>query len=590
MAVERARGAVGSAIRRHRAFRNGIIVTGAVLVVALWGAVAAVGWRERTEAIAGARRDAANLSLAFEEQISRSLTAIDQAMSFLESDLKREGARFNLPDWVARRPVVGGLAFQLAVIGPDGRLRESSADAHPPPIDFSDREHFRVHLSGNSGSIYISKPVFGRITKRWSVEISRRVDAPDGSLAAVLVLRVDPDYLIRLYEPADLGDAGVITLVGLDGVVRARVTRDASAEQGVLGTSVSRGALFARVLAQESGTEILDSSIDGIKRIWAFRRIEGYPLVVTVGYGFDEVLAAPNAVIRRIILAALVATLALVALTGYLLAEMRRRTQRELELADERAKLEQANRELLASRNAAQAASRAKSEFLANISHELRTPLNAVIGFSELLKSERTADLNHREYASHIHESGLQLLDAINQILELSRSEAGRLEMREEELDIAQVIASSAEPYAARAERSGIALTLALEGPRRLRADEARFRQIVRNLLSNAVAFTPSGGRIRIATAADANGDFLLTISDTGIGMTQAEIEVALEPFRQVDSQLTRRVGGLGLGLPIAKRLVELHGGALGLESAPGRGTTLTVRLPRERVELGRAA
>jgi signal transduction histidine kinase len=590
LAVERARGAVGSAIRRHRAFRNGIIVTGAVLVVALWGAVAAVGWRERTEAIAGARRDAANLSLAFEEQISRSLTAIDQAMSFLESDLKREGARFNLPDWVARRPVVGGLAFQLAVIGPDGRLRESSADAHPPPIDFSDREHFRVHLSGNSGSIYISKPVFGRITKRWSVEISRRVDAPDGSLAAVLVLRVDPDYLIRLYEPADLGDAGVITLVGLDGVVRARVTRDASAEQGVLGTSVSRGALFARVLAQESGTEILDSSIDGIKRIWAFRRIEGYPLVVTVGYGFDEVLAAPNAVIRRIILAALVATLALVALTGYLLAEMRRRTQRELELADERAKLEQANRELLASRNAAQAASRAKSEFLANISHELRTPLNAVIGFSELLKSERTADLNHREYASHIHESGLQLLDAINQILELSRSEAGRLEMREEELDIAQVIASSAEPYAARAERSGIALTLALEGPRRLRADEARFRQIVRNLLSNAVAFTPSGGRIRIATAADANGDFLLTISDTGIGMTQAEIEVALEPFRQVDSQLTRRVGGLGLGLPIAKRLVELHGGALGLESAPGRGTTLTVRLPRERVELGRAA
>jgi len=124
----------------------------------------------------------------------------------------------------------------------------------------------------------------------------------------------------------------------------------------------------------------------------------------------------------------------------------------------------------------------------------------------------------------------------------------------------------------------------------RLRADEARFRQIVRNLLSNAVAFTPSGGRIRIATAADANGDFLLTISDTGIGMTQAEIEVALEPFRQVDSQLTRRVGGLGLGLPIAKRLVELHGGALALESAPGRGTTLTVRLPRERVELGRAA
>jgi len=238
-------------------------------------------------------------------------------------------------------------------------------------------------------------------------------------------------------------------------------------------------------------------------------------------------------------------------------------------------------------KDAAEVASRVKSEFLATMSHELRTPLNAVLGFSEMIRDARSGpvDAKYRSYAADIHSSGEHLLALISDILDISKIEAGRLELHEERIAVEAVTARCLRLITPKAEEAGIAVRLRL--PTDLppvRADDMRLKQAMLNLLSNAVKFTPPGGSIEIAAALTELGDLEITIADTGIGMRPEDIPVALEPFRQIDSKITRNYGGTGLGLPLARRLLELHGGDLEIQSVVGRGTTVTMRVPRDRV------
>ena len=238
-------------------------------------------------------------------------------------------------------------------------------------------------------------------------------------------------------------------------------------------------------------------------------------------------------------------------------------------------------------KDAAEIASRVKSEFLATVSHELRTPLNAVLGFSEMIRDARSGpvDAKYRAYASDIHASGEHLLAIISDILDISKIEAGRLELHEERIAIGAVVARCVRLIASRAEESGLALRnrVPADLPMVL-ADEVRLKQALLNLLSNAVKFTPAGGSIEIGAALAANGAIEVTVADTGIGMRPEDIPIALEPFRQIDSKTTRRYGGTGLGLPLARRLTELHGGYLTIISEIDRGTTVSMGLPRQRV------
>jgi signal transduction histidine kinase len=243
--------------------------------------------------------------------------------------------------------------------------------------------------------------------------------------------------------------------------------------------------------------------------------------------------------------------------------------------------------DLRRAKDEAELASRSKTEFLANMSHELRTPLNAIIGFSDILTGQIFGPLGDRRYADYardIRDSGQHLLNLINDVLDVSKVEFGKIELIEETIDVTSVVESCVRLMRDRAEAAGVRLLQSLpEDLPFLHADNRRFKQILLNLLSNAVKFTLPTGRVSILAVAGDDG-FRLIVEDTGIGIAPADLEKALKPFGQIDSRLARKYQGSGLGLPLTKSMVELHGGRLELSSTPGSGTTAVVWLPPARM------
>lgn len=235
----------------------------------------------------------------------------------------------------------------------------------------------------------------------------------------------------------------------------------------------------------------------------------------------------------------------------------------------------------------AEQASRAKSEFLANMSHELRTPLNSIIGFSDLMLAQSLGTLPDRylAYARDINDSGQHLLRIINEVLDLSKLEAAKMELSEEVVQVRRVLRSCLALMAERAQRGGVEIELSPpDADLFLLADELRLKQIVINLLGNAVKFTPAGGRVSVHAHREEAAGFRLIVADTGIGIASEDIPRIMRPFEQVETTLSRRHAGTGLGLPLALSLARLHGGDLMVESEAGRGTTVTLLLPGHRL------
>jgi signal transduction histidine kinase len=235
----------------------------------------------------------------------------------------------------------------------------------------------------------------------------------------------------------------------------------------------------------------------------------------------------------------------------------------------------------------ARAADHAKSNFLANMAHELRTPLNAIIGFSEIIKLDQIRMRgSYPEYAGYIHEAGTILLDIINGILDLARIEAGRVLLQEEVIAVGGLVQSSINTIRPIAQRKFIDIDCNIQKPSTMiYVDATKLKQVTLNILSNAVKFTEPRGRIQVDSVLHNTGDLVLSIKDTGIGIPPEQIERIFQPFEQVADHLTRENEGTGLGLPIAKALIELHGGELILSSQPGAGTTARLRLPGDRVQ-----
>jgi two-component system cell cycle sensor histidine kinase PleC len=235
----------------------------------------------------------------------------------------------------------------------------------------------------------------------------------------------------------------------------------------------------------------------------------------------------------------------------------------------------------------AEIANKAKSEFLATMSHELRTPLNAVIGFSQIMMSQTLGPIGspqYGEYAKDINQSGTHLLEIINDILDLSKAESGKLELDEGWVDVKSAVHAACRLIAPRAERAGLRIIERMPADLPdLWADERKLKQILLNLLSNSVKFTPAGGDVEILASFDARSGLTLIVKDTGVGIAQEDLGRILEPFVQVENSFTRSHQGSGLGLPLAAKMTELHGGKLSISSELGKGTTVVLTFPAER-------
>ena len=232
-------------------------------------------------------------------------------------------------------------------------------------------------------------------------------------------------------------------------------------------------------------------------------------------------------------------------------------------------------------------ANKAKSEFLANMSHELRTPLNAIIGFSDLIGRQVYGPLNNERYEDYIkdiHDSGSNLLSIINDVLDMTRAEAGKLEIREDEVDIGQLLDECVDVCQSRALQKKVALVLC-QGvfPVSANIDRRLFVQLILKILSNAVKFSHEKGEVKVSFSGSPEDGILIQVTDHGIGIDAEDIERVFRPFEQVESAYARKNGGTGLGLPFAKKLAEIHGGSLTLESAINKGTTVSIRLPANR-------
>ncbi len=272
-----------------------------------------------------------------------------------------------------------------------------------------------------------------------------------------------------------------------------------------------------------------------------------------------------------------------------------------LELQDTRDQFEAQGMELVGlcedlakARDAAVLANHAKSQFLAHMSHEIRTPLNAILGFSEIVGDELLGPVSppkYREYAQDIHTSGRHLLELINDILDLAKIEAGKLEIHDGDVDVAHAVESSLRFVKERAANAGISLEteIAADLPV-LRADERMAKQMLINLLTNAVKFTRKGGEVTVLAALDGHGALRLSVRDTGVGIAAADIPKIMESFGPADNARAGVTEGTGLGLPLVKAMIEMHGGTLELDSEVDVGTTVTIRFPPERIAEGRRA
>jgi signal transduction histidine kinase len=357
------------------------------------------------------------------------------------------------------------------------------------------------------------------------------------------------------------------------------------------------GAVALRIFTRSSGwravlngTNLMCVAIAGLHfTAMSALTLTPDPTVVVPDTGMEPqwLATAVAAVMGMIVVLGLVAAIIDHKLALRAIDEANRLRAHVVELEATKQELQATAENLTKALDAAAAASQAKSQFLATMSHELRTPLNAIIGFSELLKGELfgpIGDARYKGYVNDVHRSGKHLLALVNDVLDFSKIDAGHLTLQEDQIDIRETLATSLRMVAGQADSNGVTIEqeIAHELPN-LRADERRVRQILLNLLSNAVKFTPRGGLVRLIAFVDER-EFVVQVSDTGIGMAKEDIPRALERFGQLDSDLNRKYEGTGLGLPLTKKLAELHGGRLEIESELCVGTKVTVAFPAERL------
>jgi signal transduction histidine kinase len=429
----------------------------------------------------------------------------------------------------------------------------------------------------------ISDPVLNPLTGKWMLYLARPIVDDKEGFAGLALVGVPTSYFEGYFSTIDMGPESAVSLSNHALKLIARWPRIDS----LIGKPLPN---YIPELERDPDGKTLAvlEGADGLDRLIAITRfdVQGQQLFLGVAQTWGAILQPWRDSLVWVVLFALLSLMVLIALTWFVFRAVNSERRWTRALIERETRLIKQARELSRARDAAEGANKVRAQFLANMSHELRTPLNAVLGFTEIIDQEMLGPIGagYKEFTQDILASGRRLLEIINNILDLTRLDAGTLVLEEQEVDIGDIMRLSARLCEEPAEKAG--LTLNASRPAQeimMMGDPLRLKQILLNVLTNAITFTPAGGRITFSGSLVEEG-FLIQIADTGIGMTEEEAARAMQRFGQVDGSLARQHEGAGLGLPIAKSLAELHGGRLTMKSAPGQGTIVTLLLPKRRL------
>ncbi len=531
-----------------------------ILLAATWltYAVELSALEERSKADASSR--VMQLATSYQDDVSSTFTLIDNILRFISVyDAERGAAR--TVELVAREQLYRGLVGNIAIVNKSGD-GTAVGPAGLAPISIGHRQYFR--LSFHTKALVIGKPVVGHVTKRLAIPFARAVHSPDRHAIGAITAVVDVASFAFGYGRNDFGPQGVLEIVGTtDRVIRARATGDSTS--ALVGRTFSGATPLWKLLASApTGSYWLRSPLDAnhTLRVFAYRRLPGFPVFVFVGLAYDDI-KAQTAGIRRTMLFTAVGTSIVIFL---LLAVWR---QQQL-----------VRHELRVAKEDALAGTRAKSLFLANMSHEIRTPMNGVIGMTDLaLRTSLTTE--QRDFLNKIDYSAKSLLNVINDILDFSKIEAGKLELETVRFDLAAALDNIVGVSTPRAAAKGLRFEVRTDPsvPSALVGDPVRYQQILLNLVTNAIKFTEAGSVLVTVDApkrTETSIQLRTTVQDTGIGIDAEARSRLFQSFSQADNSITRRFGGTGLGLAISKALAERMGGEIGVESSPRAGSSFT--------------
>jgi len=669
-----------------------------LLLAAVWGACFYELQRSEREQIQQAETATAFQAQAFAENTLASIKRLNELLLGLRANWTGDWNSFSATI-KARQEHISDLTFQIAVIDASGHMAYSNLAPATDRVYLGEREHFRVHKESRQDRLFISKPLKGKVSGKWSLQFTRPI-LIDGTFHGVIVASISPTAFSAFHDKLPLGPNSIISIARDSGEIMARFPE----AEDVFGKTVT--GPFSAPEAPISGNFRRFAQLDGIERIYGYYKLKDYGLSFFVGESVDHLMQAQQRHRRTVLSSGAAISLILIGLilwlhralvirettlaqlraseekqrllstavaqsnasvvvtdtaggivfvndafettTGYPLAEVLGQNPRLLKsglnppetyedlwrtitagqpwqgelqnrnkdgdlywesatispVTDETGRIthyiavkenitdrKRQEVELRHAKEDAEAASIAKSQFLATMSHEIRTPMNGILGMAQMLLLPGISEAEREDYARTILNSGNTLQTLLNDILDLSKVEAGKLELTRSVFDPLQMLEETAALFGEPARRKGLRIDAVWSGPaaRRYWADPIRLRQMLSNLVSNAIKFTEQGSiLIEGSETPGSNGsELLFAVSDTGIGVPADKQALLFQAFSQVDGSTKRRHAGTGLGLSIVRNLAELMQGEAGVSSEAGRGSRFWFRIRTETVEGG---